>query len=83
MSERIEFLRAKAIDARELGHEHVQLVKYLRRPPKTWDRVRVVTGKPSLMGKCIGATGHAPGQYLFDVKLVELEAWLLRGGSNG
>lgn len=72
----LESLRAKAAASRALGHEYVQLTKNWQRSPRNWDRVRLITGKPSLMGRIVGATGRRPGEYLVDVKLVELEAWL-------
>jgi hypothetical protein len=71
-----EMLRAKAADSRAKGHEYVQLIKCWQRSPKNWDRARVIPSKPALMGRIIGATGRHPGEYLVDVKLDELEAWL-------
>jgi hypothetical protein len=72
----VDRLSAKAADSRAKGHEYVRFTKNWQRSPRNWDRARLITGKPSLMGRIVGATGVFPGEYLVDVKLVELEAWL-------
>lgn len=76
MTKLIATLSAKAADSRAKGHHHVKLIKRWQRSPRNWDRARVIPGKPCLMGRVVGATGRWPGEYLVDVKLDELEAWL-------
>jgi len=63
--------------ARSKGHEYVQLVILRQNSPRNWTRARVC---PGLFGKCIGATGRFPGEWLFDVRVDAIEAWLKRRG---
>jgi len=77
MADLIAMLAAKLSDAKSKGHEWVLLVKYTRggNSPRTWDRCRIVSGRPSLMGRCVGP-GAIVGSWLFDVRAVDLEKWL-------
>lgn len=76
----VKFLRDALANAQARGHEWVQLVAWRGNSPKRWDRCRVISSKPCLMGRCIGA-GAIVGQWRFDVRVSELEAWLkARGG---
>jgi hypothetical protein len=68
-------LRDKLVDAKARGHNYVQIVKWSGNSPRNWERARIVSGRPSLMGRCIGA-GHICGQWRFDVRVEDLERWL-------
>jgi hypothetical protein len=72
-----EFLSGVLADARSKGHEWVQLVRFRNggNSPRNWDRCRVINGRPSLMGRCIGS-GMVLGSWRFDVRVDDLEAWL-------
>lgn len=60
---------------RALRLEYMQLVADTGNSPRNWERAIVARGKPSLIGRCIGA-GRWPGQWVFDCKLDVVEAWL-------
>lgn len=64
-------------DAKAKAHEFVLLVGYRRggNSPKNWSRCRVISGRPSLMGRCVGP-GAIVGSWKYDVRVDELEAWL-------
>lgn len=64
-----------AASARAKGHEYVQLVIVRQNSPRDWTRAQI---RPGLFGKCIGATGRYPGEWLFDVRVDAIEAWLER-----
>lgn len=68
-------LRDALANAKAREHEWVQLMAWRGNSPKPWDRCRVISGKPCLMGRCIGP-GNIVGQWRFDVRVSELEAWL-------
>jgi hypothetical protein len=71
-----DFIRERVVNARNRGHEYIQLVVRRGNSPKNWERARIIRGTPSLFGRCIGATGVIPGDWLFDVKVVDAQAWL-------
>jgi hypothetical protein len=76
-------LKARIAFCRANGLEYILLVKSTSggNSPKNWTRCRVMPGKPALMGRCVGAGQHI-GQWLFEVTVDELEAWM-KGGRRG
>ena len=76
MADRYAFIAERVAKARALGHEYIQLVVQRGNSPKNWERAVIIRGKPTLFGRCIGATGHIPGEWLFAVKVVDAQAWL-------
>lgn len=71
----LEFIRERVSNARNLGHEYIQVVVARRNSPRNWDRAVVIRGKPTLFGQCVGSTA-IPGAWLFDVKVADAQAWL-------
>jgi hypothetical protein len=61
---------------RGLGHEYMLLAADTGNSPRNWERAIIARGRPSLIGRCIGA-GKWPGQWIFDVRLDVVEAWLV------
>jgi len=70
-----EAIRKRCGEVREFGGGYIQLFADTGNSPKNWDRAIIFRGKPSLIGRCIGA-GKWPGQWLFDVRVEVAEAWL-------
>lgn len=71
----VEFIGERVERARRLEHEYIQLVMQRGNSPRNWDRAVVIRGRPTLFGRCVGSTS-IPGNWLFDVKLSDAEAWL-------
>lgn len=71
----LEFIRERVRNARNRGHEYIQLVIARGNSPRNWDRAVVIRGKPTLFGRCVGSTA-IPGAWLFDVKVVDAQAWV-------
>jgi hypothetical protein len=73
----IETLTAALVDGQVEGRGYVLLVRYGRggNSPRNWSRCRVISGKPSLMGRCVGP-GAVVGSWLYDVRVDDLEKWL-------
>jgi hypothetical protein len=73
----INHLADALANAKARGHEWVQLVRTTRggNSPRNWTRARVISARPSLHGRCIGA-GNICGSWIFDVRIAELESFL-------
>jgi hypothetical protein len=63
--------------ADEAGEQTIRFAKSTRggNSPRNKERVRIISGNPSLMGKCVGA-GDWIGQWAFEVTVDDARRWL-------